>query len=67
MNDYTKLKQIFNARKKAMRFSWTAYEKELIKELKTKYGFRKNASIMWMLLYLEQIDGNNNNARIWQT
>jgi hypothetical protein len=61
MSEYRTLKEIFQARKKAMRYYRTAYETEVITSLKKKYGFRKNSSVADLLLYLEQIDGNNNN------
>jgi hypothetical protein len=56
--------EIFQARKKAMRYYRTAYETEVITALKKKYGFRKNSSVVDILLYLEKIDGNNNNGSI---
>ncbi len=62
MSEYRTLKEIFEARKKAMRYYRTAYETEVIAGLKKKYNFRKNSSVADVLLYLEQIDGNNNNA-----
>jgi hypothetical protein len=61
MSEYKELKSIFDTRKKAMRYYRTPYETEVITALKKKYGFRKNASIADLLLYLEQINGNNNN------
>lgn len=62
MSEYKTLKDIFEARKKAMRYYRTTYETEVINALKEKYNFRKNASASDILLYLEKIDGNNNNA-----
>ena len=62
MSEYRTLKDIFEARKKAMRYYRTTYETEVIADLKKKYNFKKNASVADVLLYLEQIDGNNNNA-----
>ena len=61
MTEYRTLKEIFQARKNARRFYRTAYETEVINWIKEKHWFRKNASVVDILLYLEQIDGNNNN------
>lgn len=61
MSEYKTLKDIFEARKKAMRYYRTTYENEVITKLKTKYWFRKNSSTADILFYLEKIDGNNNN------
>jgi hypothetical protein len=64
MSEYRTLKDIFEARKKARRYYRTAYEKEVINALKEKYNFRKNASVLDILLYLEKIDGNNHTTRL---
>ena len=61
MSEYKELKSIFEARKKAMRYYRNIYETEVINWIKEKHWFRKDASVVDILLYLEKIDGNNNN------